>query len=41
MIDKDVLKALNTQVNAELLSGYMYVSAASFLDDENYSGVAI
>ena len=40
MIEKDVLKALNTQVNAELLSGYMYVSAASFLDDENYSGMA-
>jgi len=39
MHDK-MLKALNEQINAELYSGYMYLSMAAYFDDANLPGFA-
>ncbi|MBR7158230.1 MAG: ferritin [Alphaproteobacteria bacterium] len=39
MIQADVLKALNKQVNAELESAYIYLAMGCYLDDEGYSGM--
>eukprot|EP00831_Metopus_contortus_P012327 TRINITY_DN14964_c0_g1_i1.p2 TRINITY_DN14964_c0_g1~~TRINITY_DN14964_c0_g1_i1.p2 ORF type:complete len:230 (+),score=40.43 TRINITY_DN14964_c0_g1_i1:71-691(+) len=34
-------KAMNEQINAEMYSAYLYLSMASWLEDENLSGMAI
>ncbi len=40
MIQADVLKALNKQVNAELESAYIYLAMGSYLDCVGYNGMA-
>jgi ferritin len=38
MIGKKLLEALNKQVNAELYSGYLYISMAAYLESINLKG---
>ena len=40
MINKEMEKALNGQVNAELYSAYLYLSMAAYFESEDLSGFA-
>ncbi|MBD3367500.1 MAG: ferritin [Candidatus Eisenbacteria bacterium] len=40
MLKKKVEKALNEQLNAEMYSAYLYLSMASYFDDEGLDGFA-
>lgn len=40
MISKEMEKALNGQINKEMFSAYLYLSMASFLENNNYGGMA-
>ena len=40
MISKDMEKAINDQINKELFSAYYYLSMASYLENENFEGMA-
>ncbi|MFH1645127.1 MAG: ferritin [Candidatus Omnitrophota bacterium] len=40
MLNEDVLKALNTQINRELYSGYLYFSMAAYAHAAKLTGVA-
>lgn len=40
MITKNMEKALNDQVNAELFSSYLYLSMAAYFETKNLSGMA-
>jgi ferritin len=40
MISKDMEKAINDQINKELFSAYYYLSMASYLENENFDGMA-
>jgi ferritin len=40
MIKKEVLNAINEQINAESYSAYMYLSMAAYLEDKGLSGFA-
>jgi len=40
MISKNVVEALNNQINHELASGYLYLSMASYADSINFGGFA-
>ena len=40
MIKKEVLDALNEQINAEAYSAYMYLSMAAYFEDKGLSGFA-
>ena len=39
-MEKEVLKALNEQVNFEFYSGYIYLRLALIMEDNNYKGYA-
>ena len=39
MIQKEVLEALNKQINAELESAYIYLAMGCYLEDEGYNGM--
>ena len=41
MMSEKLHKAMNEQINAEMYSAYLYLSMASWLEDENLSGMAI
>ena len=40
MISKEMEKAINDQINKELFSAYYYFSMASYLESENFEGMA-
>ena len=40
MLDKRMEEALNKQINAELASGYLYLSMATYFEDEDLPGFA-
>lgn len=40
MLDKQMLDAINEQINAELYSAYMYLSMASYFEENNFQGFA-
>ncbi|MGC9367554.1 MAG: ferritin [bacterium] len=40
MIPKQMLDAINEQINAELYSAYMYLSMASYFEEKNFQGYA-
>ena len=40
MMDPRMTEALNRQINEELASWYIYLSMATWLEDENWSGMA-
>ncbi|KQC14787.1 MAG: ferritin [Desulfuromonas sp. SDB] len=40
MIPKQMLDAINEQINAELYSAYMYLSMASYFEEKNFQGFA-
>ena len=40
MVSEAMEKALNAQFNAELYSGYLYLSMAAYFEDNDYSGFA-
>lgn len=40
MLDKNMEKALNTQINEELFSAYIYMSMAAYFDEINLPGCA-
>lgn len=40
MLEKKMLEAINQQINAELYSAYMYLSMASFFEENNFQGFA-
>ena len=40
MIKKEVLEAMNEQINAETYSAYMYLSMAAYFEDMGLSGFA-
>jgi ferritin len=40
MASKSMIDALNNQINHEILSGYLYLSMASYADSINFSGFA-
>jgi ferritin len=39
-LDKNVLKAMNEQVNKELFSSYLYLSMSAYCESEGYPGCA-
>lgn len=38
MLDKKMEKALNDQLNAEMASGYLYLSMATYFEDKDLPG---
>ncbi len=40
MVSENMEKALNAQLNAEIYSGYLYLSMAAYFEDEDLSGFA-
>jgi ferritin len=40
VISKKMNEAINKQINRELFSAYLYLSAAAFLDSKNFEGAA-
>ncbi len=40
MLNKKIEEAINKQINAELWSGYLYLSMAAYFEDENLPGFA-
>lgn len=40
MLDKEMEQALNDQINAELASGYLYLSMATYFEDQDLPGFA-
>ena len=40
MLDEEMQQALNDQINAELASGYLYLSMATYFEDEDLPGFA-
>jgi ferritin len=40
MLDKKMLSALNTHINRELHSGYIYLAMAAYFESQNFSGFA-
>ena len=40
MVSENMEKALNGQLNAEIYSGYLYLSMASYFEDEDLAGFA-
>ncbi|OEC94927.1 MULTISPECIES: ferritin [Methanobrevibacter] len=40
MVSKNMEKALNAQLNAEIYSGYLYLSMAAYFEDEDLAGFA-
>ena len=40
MVSENMEKALNEQLNAELYSGYLYLSMAAYFEDEDLAGFA-
>ena len=40
MVSEKMEKALNGQLNAEIYSGYLYLSMASYFEDEDLAGFA-
>ncbi len=40
MMSEKLNKAMNEQINAEMYSAYLYLSMASWLEDENFPGMA-
>ena len=40
MISKKMEKALNTQINKELYSAYIYLSMATYLAEKRFDGMA-
>lgn len=40
MVSKNMEKALNKQLNAELYSGYLYLSMAAYFEDQDLPGAA-
>ena len=39
-LEKNVLKAMNEQINKELFSSYLYLSMSAYCESENYPGCA-
>lgn len=40
MLKREIQKALNSQINAETYSAYLYLAMAAWLDGENLTGIA-
>ena len=40
MVSENMEKALNAQLNAEVYSGYLYLSMAAYFEDEDLAGFA-
>ena len=40
MVSEKMEKALNGQLNAEVYSGYLYLSMAAYFEDEDLAGFA-
>ena len=40
MVSENMEKALNGQLNAEIYSGYLYLSMAAYFEDEDLAGFA-
>ncbi|MGD8779488.1 MAG: ferritin [Ignavibacteria bacterium] len=41
MISKKMQEALNKQLNKELFSSYLYLSMSAYLEESNYTGMAV
>lgn len=40
MVSENMEKAINEQLNAEMYSGYLYLSMAAYFEDQDYPGFA-